>query len=424
MVPSLAYWPGPSTPGGPVTYRQLTGYKRIRLAPAPTQSRVWPRDQHASEKGSTVTMKIARVEVQLLRDVPAPRELRFAWSPGVVMRSTSITLIRIHSDDGLVGIGSGGSPDAARSVGDRLVGTDPFATEQHSRLLRQGGSAWGIELALWDLIGKACGQPIYKLWGGYTNRVKGYASTVEVGSPQERAEQALGFYEEGFRAIKLRLHNDTLAEDMALAHAVKDAVGDKMELMADGNQAQTPVTPSAQAGVIWDYRRAHYTAKALDEMGFVWLEEPLSRYDFDGLAKLNASVNLAIAGGENNRFMHEFHWMLERGCYDILQPDGLVSEGMGQMRKIAALAEVRAKLCVPHHGGGGIGTYGHLHFSAAIPNSPWIELMRDRPGEFPWPAQYVPATPILVNKEGYVDLPPGPGLGIELDEAFVNRYAV
>jgi L-alanine-DL-glutamate epimerase-like enolase superfamily enzyme len=366
--------------------------------------------------------KIASVDVQVLRDVPTPRELRFAWSPGSVTRSSSIVLIRIRSASGLEGIGSGGSPDATRAVGQQLIGQDPFDTERHARLLRRSGNAWGVEVALWDLIGKICGQPIYKLWGGYTDRIKGYASTVEVGTPQQRAEDALGFYAEGFRAIKLRLHNDTLEEDIALARAVKDAVGDRMELMADGNQAQTAVTPSAQPGVIWDQRRALYTARALEELGFVWLEEPLSRYDFDGLARLNAATGMAIAGGENNRYLHEFHWMLERGCYDILQPDGLVSEGIGQLRKVAALAEVRARLCVPHHGGGGIGTFAHLHFSASVPNSPWVELMRDRPGEFPWPAQHVPSRPIMVGADGNVALPEGPGLGIELDEAFVRRY--
>jgi L-alanine-DL-glutamate epimerase-like enolase superfamily enzyme len=368
-------------------------------------------------------MKIASVQVQVLRDVPTPRPFAFAWSPGVVTRSSTITLIRVRSDDGLEGIGTGGDPRATQAVGQQLVGQDPFATERHIRLMRRSGNVWGLDVALWDLVGKACGQPLYKLWGGYTDRIKGYASTIEIGTPEQRAQEALGFYEEGFRAIKLRLHNQTLQEDVALARAVRDAVGDKMELMADGNQAQTPVTPSTQAGVIWDQRRALYTAQALEEMGFVWLEEPLSRYDFDGLAKLNAQVGIAIAGGENNRYLHEFHWMLERGCYDILQPDGLVSEGIGQLRKLAAMAEVRNKLCVPHHGGGGIGTYAHLHFSASVSNSPWVELMRDRPGEFPWPAQLVPTQPIMVGQDGYVALPGGPGLGIELDEDFVKRYA-
>lgn len=369
-------------------------------------------------------MKIVRVEVQELRNVPTPRPLRTSWAPGTVMRAGGSSVIRVYSDDGLCGVGAGGVAGSVRAIGEQLVGKDPFATEQHARLWRGAGNAWGLELALWDLIGKACGQPLYRLWGGYTHRIKAYASTVEVGTPAERGEQALGFYEEGFRAIKLRLHNDRLEDDIALARAVRDAVGDRMELMADGNQAQTPVTPSTQAGVIWDYKRALYTARALEELGFVWLEEPLSRYDFDHLARLNAAVGIAIAGGENNRYLHEFHWMLERGTYDILQPDGLVSEGISQLRKVAALCEVRNKLCVPHHGGGGIGTYGHLHFSASVPNSPWLEVMRDQPGEFPWPHnQLVVTTPIMVENDGYVSLPQGPGLGIEVDEAFVRRYA-
>jgi D-galactarolactone cycloisomerase len=367
---------------------------------------------------------IERVDVQVLRDVPTPRPLSFAWSPGSTTRASTFSLISITSSDGHAGYGTGGDPGATRQIGAQLVGKDPFATEQHIRLMRRGGSAWGLDVALWDLAAKIAGQPLYKLWGGYTNRIKGYASTIEIGRPEERAQDALGFYEEGFRAVKLRLHNETLEEDVALARAVADAVGGRMELMADGNQAQTPVTPSVQPGVIWDQRRALYTARALEELGFVWLEEPLSRYDYAGLAKLNGSVGLAIAGGENNRYLHEFHWMLEQGCYDILQPDGLVSEGIGQLRKLAALAEVRNKLCVPHHGGGGIGTYAHLHFSASVPNSPWVELMRDKAGEFPWPAQRLPTTPIMVGRDGYVTLPEGPGLGIEIDQNLVKRYAV
>ncbi len=162
-------------------------------------------------------MKIARVDVQVLRDVPTPRELRFAWSPGSVTRASTFSLIRVYSDEGHVGYGTGGDVSATRNLGEQLIGSDPFATEQHIRLMRRTGNAWGLDVALWDLIGKITNQPLYKLWGGYTDRIKGYASTIEIGSPQERAQDALGFYEEGFRAIKLRLHNETLQEDIALA---------------------------------------------------------------------------------------------------------------------------------------------------------------------------------------------------------------
>lgn len=142
-------------------------------------------------------MKIARVETHHLRNVPTPRPLQFAWDPGEVTTSTSFTVVKVFSDSGLVGFGHSYAPDAVAAAGARLIGSDIFATEQHSRVIRKFHRAWGLETAIWDLIGKACGQPLYKLWGGYTDRIRGYASTIEVGSPEERAEDTLGFIEEG-----------------------------------------------------------------------------------------------------------------------------------------------------------------------------------------------------------------------------------
>lgn len=368
-------------------------------------------------------MKITSVELQVLRDVPLPRELRYAWAPGTVTRAATIGIVRVGTDEGIEGramVGPAGLPEPLRQY---LIGQDPFLVEQHIRQLRIAGTAWGVEVALWDIIGKACGQPLYRLWGGYTDRIKAYASLVQVGTPEQRAEDALGFYAEGFRAIKLRLHNETVQEDLALVQAVRKAVGDRMEIMVDANQAQTPVIPSVQAGVIWDFRRALYMAQALEDLGVVWLEEPLSRYDLDGLERLSSSVSIPIAGGENNRFLHEFRWLIERGCYSIVQPDCLVSESIWQLKKIAALAEMHARLCVPHHGGGGLGTVAHLHFSCAVPNSPYLEIMRDRPGEPAWPAQQLLAQPLLPDADGYVHAPQRPGLGVELNEEMIRRYA-
>jgi L-alanine-DL-glutamate epimerase-like enolase superfamily enzyme len=158
-------------------------------------------------------------------------------------------------------------------------------------------------------------------------------------------------------------------------------------------------------------------------MGYLWLEEPLGRYDHDGLAALNQSVDIAIAGGEKNVFLHEFTALLDRGCYDIVQPDALVSEGIGQLRKIAAYAEMRNKQVVAHHGGGGIGAFGHLHLAASVPNSPWVELLRDRAGEFPWPAQTIVTEPLMVDASGWVRVPTAPGLGLALNEELIARYA-
>ena len=247
---------------------------------------------------------------------------------------------------------------------------------------------------------------------------------MEVGTPQQRAEDALGFYEEGFRAIKLRLHHDTLEEDIALARAVKDAVGDRMELMADGNQAQTAVTPSAQPGVIWDQRRALYTARALEEMGFVWLEEPLSRYDFDGLARLNAATGMAIAGGENNRYLHEFHWMLERGL--LRHP----AAGRPRLRGHRAAAQGGR----PRRGAGQAvrppprrGRDRHLRPPPLLGQRAQLPLGRADarpPGRVPLAgAARARRAPSWWGRTGTSALPAGPGLGIEVDEAFVKRYA-
>jgi D-galactarolactone cycloisomerase len=368
-------------------------------------------------------VKIASVEIQRLRDVPTPRPLRPAWSPGAIKTSASISIIRMRTDDGLEGFGTGGSPKALREVADQLIGCDPFDTERHSRLLRHNGGAWGMELALWDLIGKSCGQPLSKLWGGYTDRVRGYASMVEAVSIGETVERVQGLVAEGFTGVKIRLHHDSRHDDVALATAVRVAVGPDVALMADANQARVPFAPPTECSPVWDLRRARSTARALEELDYLWLEEPLGRNGYAGLAALNGSVDIAIAGGEKNVFLHEFADLIDRSCYDIVQPDALFSEGIGQLRKVAAYAELHHKQCIPHHGGGGIGAFGHLHLAASVPNAPWVEVLRDRAGEFPWPAQLAVREPMMIDSQGWVVAPSQPGLGVELDEDFIKRYA-
>ena len=150
-----------------------------------------------------------------------------------------------------------------------------------------------------------------------------------------------------------------------------------MEIMADANQAQS--AGGWQPGVRWDLERAVATARELERLGCRWLEEPLPRYAFDLLAELSRRVELPIAGGENNCGLHEFRWLMERGVYDIVQPDSLVSGGITELREIGALAEAFGKRVVPHHGGGGLGTIAHLHLVAAWPHAPYLELLHEPP---------------------------------------------
>jgi D-galactarolactone cycloisomerase len=367
-------------------------------------------------------MRITELETILLPQIPFPFSLKPAWGAGDCWNHFAMVVVKLHTDQGLVGIGASHAEPARRIreiVRPALIGQDPTQIEQHVAFLGRIGSAWAVEIALWDLLGKLAGLPLFKLWGAWTDKVMAYASLVEVGAPQQRAEDALRLYEEGFRALKLRIHHDTLHQDVALVQAVREAVGTKMEIMVDANQAN--LTPSQKRGPVWDLERAIWTANALESLGVRWLEEPLGRYDFSGLAQLCESVDLPIAGGENNRALVDFLHMVKTGAYDILQPD-VVIVGISGTRKVATLAQMAGKLMVGHHGASGVGMAAQLHIHASCPNAPVIEYFYDPPG-FPREVfQGVLAEPLIVDTEGYIHLPQKPGLGVELNDSFIQRY--
>jgi L-alanine-DL-glutamate epimerase-like enolase superfamily enzyme len=350
-----------------------------------------------------------------------------AWEPGgrIAFRAGGGTYLEIHTDEGLAGIGPALDASLLPIVNEQLAGKDPFEIETHAArlqyygrgLLRRGMAS--VDIALWDLMGKASGQPLYELWGGGKDRVPAYASTIQLSAPEKAAALAAELLGERWTAIKLRLHHATLEEDVRTAEAVKAEVGDRMEIMADANQGQSP--GSWQPGVRWDLPRALATARELERLGCSWLEEPLPRYAFDDLAELNRAVELPIAGGENNRGLHEFRWMLERGVYDILQPDGLVSGGITELRKIGALAEASGASVVPHHGGGGIGTIAHLHLVASWPHAPYLELLHEPPIGSYRHRLAIFRNPPTVDATGHMRVPRGPGLGVEIDPDLVAR---
>jgi L-alanine-DL-glutamate epimerase-like enolase superfamily enzyme len=281
-----------------------------------------------------------------------------------------------------------------------------------------------VELPLWDIIGKAAGLPVYKLWGGHKDRVHAYCSTGELRSPERRAEDARALTEEGFGAIKLRFHSPDPREDLAVATAVREVVGDGAEMMIDANQAG--VLPGLGGHRRWDFQQALGVARELEQLGVLWLEEPLPRHDYDGLARLRDRLDtLAVAGGECNHGLHEFKLLIDRGCYDILQPDVLISEGAFQVWKVSALAEAAHLRVVPHTWTNGVGLVANLHLAAAIPTCDWFEFPHD-PGSG-WTAEAgnrMLVDPPSIDGDGYVPVPDRPGFGIELDEELLERYTV
>ena len=371
-------------------------------------------------------MKITEVRAVRLRTVREAGSLEPAWDPGGAMRFRvgGGSHVEVRTDEGLVGIGPPIDAKLVPAVNAQLVGEDAFAIERHAAVLgyhaegrpRRGSAS--VDIALWDLVGKACGQPLYRLWGAAKERVLVYASTVQVSTPEATPALARELLEQGWKAMKLRLHHATLREDVGVVEAVREAVGEGMEIMADANQAQS--TGAWQPGVRWDLRRAGETARELQRLGCAWLEEPLPRYAFDELAELRRRVELPIAGGENNRGLHEFRSLLERGVYDILQPDAIVSGGITELRKVAALAEAFGRRVVPHHGGGALGTIAHLHLVAAWPHASHLELLHDPPiGSYQHRLAVFREAP-TIDADGYIAVPHGPGLGVEIDPDLVE----
>ncbi len=370
-------------------------------------------------------MKITSIEATSW-SAPITGTVSPAWAPGTTWKSLGCTIYRIETDEGITGIGaSRGAPEIVNgTVAPRLVGRDPFQIEPIVRMVINAAGGWGalglaagVEMALWDIVGKAANLPLYRLWGAHTNKIRAYASMVEVRTPDQRAEDALRLVDRGYTAIKLRLHSATLKEDIAQVEAVRTAVGDSMAIMVDANQAQEPGTPGADTDLVWGFDRALATARELFNYDVTWLEEPLARYQFDDLKRLAAASDTPIAGAENNIGLHEFRTLIDDDCYDVLQPDALVCGGISMLRKVAAYAEMHHKPVAPHHGGNGLGVATHLHLSASLPNSPWLELLQDPPGLEAAEFQGILAAPLVPGPDGYVTLPEAPGLGVELHES-------
>ena len=370
-------------------------------------------------------ISITDVRVVPLKNLESVGSIEPAWDKGGSMHFNrgGGSFTEVHTSEGLVGIGPGMEPSIVSSVLEVVNGEDPFEIEKISQRLKYHVSTLpyrgtaGVDIAIWDIIGKATGKPLYKLWGGSKNRMMPYASMILLSNPEERAELAHSLSDDGWKAIKLRLHHETIQEDIRTVELVRESVGDSMEIMVDANQAQS--SGKWQPGVIWDYRRAYETGKLLQDLDVYWMEEPLQRFAFKELAQLNRSLSLPVAGGENNRGIHEFRAMVENDVYDVLQPESMVMDGITELRKIGTLAELYGKKIVPHHGGGDIGVIAHLHLVASWSHAPFLELLNDPPiGSYKHKFAIFDNPPQVEN--GWIDLPDKPGLGVEIDPGFIE----
>jgi len=377
-------------------------------------------------------VKIDRITCRVV-DFPLEREFHPAWARGRNQPDLLMVLIEVETDEGLTGVGAAHAGlEAAitieRFVAPYLIGQDPTYIEQLVPVLRDaeilGAPVYCMEMPLWDLVGKIAGLPVARLWGGYSDRVTAYCATAEVRTPSQRVEDVQRMLDEGYRAVKFRFHLEDPRQDVKVVEAVRTAVGDRIEIMVDANQAG--VEPGHGGHRVWGFAMALTIARELESMNVRWLEEPLPRHDYDGLRRLRDKLDrLPIAGGEDNHGLHEFKLLIDRGCYDILQPDALLSEGVGQMRKVAAIAELAGLEVAPHTWGNGIGLLANLHLAAAIPNCPFLEYPHDPPSGWTAAARdQMLAEPLEIDRDGCVRVPDRPGFGVVLDEERIARHTV
>jgi L-alanine-DL-glutamate epimerase-like enolase superfamily enzyme len=377
-------------------------------------------------------VKIERITCRVV-DFPLEREFHPAWARGRNQPNLLMVLIEVHTDEGLTGLGAAhAGVEAAiaieRFVAPYFIGQDPLDIERLAPVLRDaeilGAPVYCMEIPLWDIAGKVAQLPVTRMWGGFSDRVTAYCATAEVRPPSQRVEDVQRMLAAGYRAVKFRFHLDDPRQDLKVVEAVRAAVGDRIAIMVDANQAG--VEPGHGGHRTWGFPTALAIARELERMDVRWLEEPLPRHHYDGLRRLRDKLEtLPIAGGEDNHGLHEFKLLIEKGCYDVLQPDALLSEGVGQMRKIAALAEVAGLEVAPHTWGNGIGLMANLHLSAAIPNCPYLEFPDDPPSGWTAAARdQMLAEPVVIDADGCVRVPDRPGFGLVLDEERIARHTV
>ena len=242
-----------------------------------------------------------------------------------------------------------------------LVGQDLFAIERH---LKAGLHRWGgLEEATWDAIGKIAGQPVYRLLGGATPRLKVYLTVVWRGKAdqsqvpyKDQVEFALKMKQAGYKGLKIRAWRPNPTDDADACGEIRAAVGPDFALMVDR---------TADLNGLWSYETGLRVARALEKHNVAWLEEPFARDDFFGPARLAREVDIRISGGERFEGLDAYRECLVHDTYDILQPDTVICGGIFTVRKIAALAEAFHRP-VTLHGSMGLRLAGWIQASAAI----------------------------------------------------------
>lgn len=357
-------------------------------------------------------------------------------------------IVKIYTDAGIVGLGEsacfGGPPESTKFIIENelkgiILGQDPTninriwqrmfdRTRQHGR----GGIIFacmsGIDIACWDILGKKAGLPVYKLLGGYSDQVIPYASSgfyAKGKGTKELAAECRSYFELGFKYAKIKIGRNpevfmnplvnmayteecrySLAEDLERVQACVDVANEYgARIMVDANND-------------WNTFTAIQMGRKLQEMGVYWLEEPLHLDNISGSAELAAVLDMPVAGYESEIGLFRFRELIERHAVDIVQPDCVWSGGITECRRIGELAYTHNLPCNPHVFSSGVSLAANLHFLASLPNQGLLEMDRNI---YPLRDELL-TEKIDIAEDGFVHVPQGPGLGIELNMDIFNQY--
>jgi L-alanine-DL-glutamate epimerase-like enolase superfamily enzyme len=373
-------------------------------------------------------IRITKVEAILLRP-------RGAIDASIGDGSQDGVLVRVHTDAGITGLGEiDSSPWVAKAIieapashklcnglASLLVGENPLEIGRLWQKMYKGSLYFGrrgaaihaisgVEIALWDIAGKAAGKPIHALLGGARrDRIKAYASTLMPDTPADAARAIEAQMKAGFKAVKVGWGplGRSAELDVALVAAARKAGGEALDLMIDIGKGWT----SARDGID--------RARRMEEYRPYWIEEPFWPDDYAKYAALAAAVATPIAGGEEEATLADFERLVETGHVEILQPDVTRAGGISECLRIADYARRRGKRCVLHAWSTGIIKAATLHVLAAMDEAEYMEYC----------VQTTDLNQRLVAErfpliDGAVMIPTGPGLGIEIDEAALREFAV
>lgn len=375
----------------------MTGLRITDVRAFPTSFPVDPKDAVTLGIGRTVKRDAVIVKVSTEDGITGWGEAHHGRCPGAVAHLVNTTLRLL-----VVGQDANDITGVWKKVYDKQLASHGMGAGACLALS-------GIDMALWDIRGKALKLPLYKLMGGRSKPVPAYAGGVSLGyqDPKTLVAEARPHVEAGYKAIKLRI-GDTVARDVERIAAVRKAFGDDLVILTDANTG-------------YDIADVRAVMPALDEFNVGWLEEPFPAHDYLSYREAARYGRTPLAAGENHYTRFEFNRVIEDGAISILQPDLSKTGGITEALRIAALASCWKLPIHPHSSMTGLNMAASIHFLAAIENAGYFEADVSKNNLF---RDELVSTPYSVDKDGCVIPLEAPGIGVELDESFLAAHPV